>query len=135
MTPAPPPLPSPTAEFSFAAIDHVQLAIPPGGEQQSRAFWGDLLGLTELPKPPALAPRGGCWFQGPTFQLHLGVEQDFHPARKAHPGFHIRGLRALAESLADHGYPVTFSDDVPGQDRFHTVDPFGNRLEFLEPHA
>lgn len=129
-------MPSPSAAtFSFAAVDHVQLAIPPGGEQQSRAFWGELLGLAELPKPPALAVRGGCWFQGPGFQLHLGVEQDFRPALKAHPGFHIRGLPALAQCLADHGYPVTFSDEVPGQDRFHTADPFGNRLEFLEPVA
>ncbi|MFE7528986.1 glyoxalase [Kitasatospora sp. NPDC057542] len=124
-----------TAALSLAAINHVQLAIPAGGEQQCRAFWGELLGLSEIPKPPALASRGGCWFQGSGFQVHLGVELDFRPALKAHPGFEIRGLRALADRLADHGYLVTFSDEVPGQDRFHTVDPFGNRLEFLELHS
>jgi catechol 2,3-dioxygenase-like lactoylglutathione lyase family enzyme len=125
---------APSATFSFTAFDHVQLTIPAGGEQRSRDFWGELLGLAEIPKPLALAGRGGCWFQGPGFQLHLGVEQDFRPARKAHPGFRISGLRALADRLGEHGYPATFSDDVPGQDRFHTVDPFGNRLEFLELH-
>ncbi|GAA1273155.1 hypothetical protein GCM10009665_71240 [Kitasatospora nipponensis] len=67
--------------------------------------------------------------------MHLGVERDFRPALRAHPGFEVRGLRALADRLADHGYLVTFSDEVPGQDRLHTVDPFGNRLEFLEPHS
>lgn len=135
MTPTPSSAAFPAATFEFAAVDHVQLAIPPGGEPRCRAFWGGLLGMTEIPKPPILAARGGCWFQGPGFQLHLGVEKDFSPALKAHPGFHIRGLRALAQRLTEHGYPVTFSDEVPGQDRFHTVDPFGNRLEFLEPHA
>ncbi|MCX4750485.1 glyoxalase [Kitasatospora sp. NBC_01287] len=124
-----------TAAHSLAAINHVQLAIPAGGEQQCRAFWGELLGLPETPKPPALAVRGGCWFQGSGFQVHLGVEADFRPALRAHPAFEIRGLRALADRLADHGHPVTFSDEVPGQDRFHTADPFGNRLEFLEPHS
>ena len=124
-----------TAAHSFAAIDHVQVAIPAGGEQECRAFWGELLGLSEVPKPPVLAARGGCWFQGPGFQVHLGVESDFRPALRAHPGFEIRGLRVLAELLAGHGYVVTFSSEVPGQDRFHTVDPFGNRLEFLEPHC
>ncbi|WP_030241885.1 glyoxalase [Streptomyces sp. NRRL S-350] len=124
-----------TAALSFTAINHVQLAIPAGGEQECRAFWGELLGLSEIPKPPPLAARGGCWFQGPGFQVHLGVEQDFRPALRAHPGFEVRGLRALADRLAEHGHLVTFSDEVPGQDRFHTVDPFGNRLEFLEPHS
>ena len=120
-------------QFSFERVDHVQLAIPAGGEDRCRSFWGDVLGLTEVPKPPVLAARGGCWFDGPGFQLHAGVEADFRPARKAHPGFQVRGVRALADRLAAAGYPVTWSDDVPDQDRFHTADPFGNRLEFLEP--
>ena len=118
--------------FSLDGVNHVQLAIPAGGEQRCRAFWGDILGLAEVPKPPALAPRGGCWFAGPGFQVHLGVEADFRPARKAHPGFEVRGLTELSELLAVHGYDVTWSDEVPGQDRFHTADPFGNRIEFLE---
>ena len=121
-------------QFAFARVDHVQLAIPAGGEARGRAYWGGLLGLAELSKPPVLAARGGCWFQGPGFQVHLGVEADFRPAVKAHPGFEIDGLAELAEAFAAQGYPVTWSDDVPGQERFHTLDPFGNRLEFLRRH-
>jgi catechol 2,3-dioxygenase-like lactoylglutathione lyase family enzyme len=120
--------------FGFERVDHVQFAIPAGGEDQCRAFWCGILGLTEVPKPPALAPRGGCWFDGPGFQVHLGVEPDFRPARKAHPGFEMRGVRELADALTVHGYTVTWSDEVPGQDRFHTADPFGNRIEFLQKH-
>ena len=120
-------------EFSFAQVDHVQLAIPAGGEDAGRAYWSGVLGLAELPKPPVPAARGGCWFQGPGFQVHLGVEPDFRPALKAHPGFRVRGIRSLADRLGAAGYPATWSDEVPGQDRFHTRDPFGNRLEFLEP--
>ena len=120
--------------FSFARVDHIQLAMPAGGEERGRAYWGALLGLAELEKPPALAGRGGCWFQGPGFQVHLGVEAGFRPAAKAHPGIEVEGLAALAELLAAHGYPVGWSDEVPGQDRFHTLDPFGNRLEFLRRH-
>ena len=122
-----------TEQFSFERVDHVQLAIPAGGEDECRAFWGEVLGLAELPKPPVLAARGGCWFDGPGFQVHAGVEAEFRPARKAHPGFQVCGVRALADRLAAAGHPVIWSDDVPGQDRFHTADPFGNRLEFLEP--
>jgi len=117
--------------FSFTRVDHVQLAIPAGGEERGRRYWGGLLGLPELDKPAALAGRGGCWFQGPGFQVHLGVEAEFRSAVKAHPGFEVDGLAALAELFGAHGYPVTWSDEVPGQDRFHTLDPFGNRLEFL----
>jgi hypothetical protein len=120
--------------WGFADVNHVQLAIPAGGEDRGRAYWVGLLGLAELPKPPVLAARGGCWFDAGAFQVHLGVEQDFRPARKAHPAFEVRGVRALAERLAAAGYEVVWSDEVPGQDRFHSADPFGNRLEFLEPH-
>ena len=120
--------------FAFARVDHVQLAIPAGGEGRCREYWGGLLGLTELDKPPLLAGRGGCWFQGPGFQVHLGVEADFRPALKAHPGFEVEGLPELADVLSTHGYPVTWSDEVPGQERFHTSDPFGNRVEFLRRH-
>ena len=128
------PLGAAVPSFSFARVDHVQLAVPAGAEGRCRAFWGGLLGLAELAKPEPLAARGGCWFQGPGFQVHLGVEADFRPARKAHPGFEVQGLEGLAELLAAEGLPVVWSDEVPGQDRFHTEDPFGNRLEFLRRH-
>jgi hypothetical protein len=118
--------------FAFDRVDHVQFAIPAGGEEQGRAFWGEILRLAEIAKPPALAARGGCWFEGPGFQVHLGVEADFRPARKAHPGFEVSGLAELADLLTTHDYTVTWSEEVPGQDRFHTADPFGNRIEFLQ---
>ena len=121
-----------TGQFSFDRLDHVQLAVPEGAEEACRAFWGGVLGLPEVPKPQSMLVRGGCWFDGPGFQIHLGVEADFRPALKAHPAFQIRGIRTLADRLIAAGHPVTWSDDVPGQDRFHTADPFGNRLEFLE---
>ncbi len=96
-------------------------------------FYSDLLGLAELPKPPKLAVRGGCWFAGHGIELHLGVEEDFRPARKAHPGLLWPDLDALADRLTAHGYPVTWADpsEIPGRRRLHTEDPHGNRLEFL----
>lgn len=121
--------------FSFGPLHHVQLAIPPGGEDVCRAFWGDVLGLGELEKPPVLAARGGCWFRGGGLEVHLGVEQDFAPARKAHPGILVSNLRDLAASLESAGVTVTWDGEFPGHDRFYAADPFGNRLEFLEPNA
>ena len=115
------------------SIDHVQLACPAGTEAVLRRYYVDLLGLTEKPKPPALAARGGCWFTGHGIELHLGVEQDFRPARKAHPGLLVRDLDAWADRLKAAGAPVRFDDDFPGMRRFYTEDPHGNRLEFLEP--
>ncbi|MEV0145020.1 MULTISPECIES: VOC family protein [unclassified Nonomuraea] len=114
-------------------IHHVQLACPPGSEQALRDFYQGVLGLTELPKPPVLAARGGCWFRGHGIELHLGVETDFRPARKAHPGLLVSGLDEWAARLRRAGYPVTFDDDFPGMRRFYSEDPHGNRLEFLEP--
>ncbi|GAB3665490.1 VOC family protein [Actinocorallia lasiicapitis] len=114
-------------------FDHVQLAAPAGRETDLRAFYGELLGLTELPKPPALAGRGGAWFQGPGFQLHLGVEPDFRPARKAHPALIVSDLDAVAERLSAAGHTIEHDVPVPGFTRFFTADPFGNRLEFLQP--
>ena len=116
-------------------IHHVQLACPRGSEPASRAFYRDLLGLAELTKPPVLAARGGCWFQGHGVELHLGVEEPFAPARKAHPGLLWLDLRQLAARLEAAGYPCAWSDELPGYDRFHTHDPHGNRLEFLAPKA
>ncbi|WP_317447874.1 VOC family protein [Streptomyces collinus] len=118
----------------LAALDHVQLAAPPGTEDALRAYYTGALGMTEIPKPPALAPRGGCWFRAGAVQLHVGIEQDFRPARKAHPGLRVTGIDGLAARLTAHGAPVTWDDDLPGHRRFYSEDPVGNRLEFLQPH-
>ncbi|MEU0969844.1 VOC family protein [Streptomyces sp. NPDC005917] len=117
----------------LAALDHVQLAAPPGSEDRLRAFYADTLGMTEIPKPPALAARGGCWFQAGEVRLHLGTEEAFRPAKKAHPGLRVTGIEAYAARLTAHGTPVTWDQDLPGHRRFYCEDPVGNRLEFLEP--
>jgi catechol 2,3-dioxygenase-like lactoylglutathione lyase family enzyme len=113
-------------------IDHVQIAMPVGGEDKARTFFGALLGLEELPKPADMAGRGGCWFVAGAHQIHLGVEADFRPATKAHIALRTDGLTALRTQLETAGY-ATF-DDVPvnGRSRFFSNDPFGNRIEFLE---
>ncbi|MFC5675832.1 VOC family protein [Aeromicrobium endophyticum] len=121
--------------FAFARLHHVQLAIPPGGEPRCRTFWRDLLGMDELEKPPLLAARGGCWFRGGGVEVHLGVERDFTAAAKAHPGILVSDLSGLAETLAAAGVEVTWDDEFPGHARFYAADPFGNRLEFLEPRG
>ncbi|MET8207060.1 VOC family protein [Streptomyces sp. NPDC005373] len=117
------------------ALDHVQLAAPAGSEDALRRFYGDALGMTETPKPPALAARGGCWFEAGQVRLHLGIERDFRPARKAHPGLRVTGIEAYAARLAAHGVRITWDGDLPGHRRFYADDPVGNRLEFLEPVA
>ncbi|MET7440379.1 VOC family protein [Streptomyces sp. NPDC005496] len=114
-------------------VDHVQLAAPAGSEDALRAYYVGVLGMTEVPKPPALADRGGCWFAAGAVRLHLGIEEDFRAARKAHPGLGVRGIQAYADRLAAHGAPVTWDDGLPGHHRFYSEDPAGNRLEFLEP--
>ncbi|MDW4910484.1 VOC family protein [Streptomyces sp. ADMS] len=116
----------------IAAVDHVQLAAPTDSEDALRAYYVDVLGMTEIPKPPALAARGGCWFQAGPVQLHLGIEEDFRAARKAHPGLRVVGIDAYAELLAARGATVTWDGDLPGHRRFFSCDPVGNRLEFLE---
>jgi catechol 2,3-dioxygenase-like lactoylglutathione lyase family enzyme len=113
-------------------IDHVQVAAPPGCEAEARAFYSGLLGLEELPKPEALRAGGGCWFRAGVQELHVGVEEPFAPARKAHPGFVVDGLDALAERLRGAGIEVVYDDAIPGTRRFHVADPFGNRLELRE---
>jgi catechol 2,3-dioxygenase-like lactoylglutathione lyase family enzyme len=113
-------------------LHHVQLAVPVGAEERCRAFWRDVLGLTELEKPPALAGRGGCWFAARGLEVHLGVEEDFRPARKAHPGILVAGIDGLAEQLGRSGVAVSWDEGFPGHRRFYAADPFGNRLEFLE---
>jgi catechol 2,3-dioxygenase-like lactoylglutathione lyase family enzyme len=114
-------------------IDHVQVACPRGTEEALRSFYVGVLGLAEKEKPALLAARGGCWFTGYGIELHLGVEDDFRPARKAHPGLRWPDLDALADQLTAAGYPVHWADpaEIPGRRRFHTEDPHGNRLEFL----
>jgi catechol 2,3-dioxygenase-like lactoylglutathione lyase family enzyme len=116
-------------------IHHVLLSCPAGSEDALRAFYGGVLGLTEIEKPPALARKGGCWFRGHGFELHLGVEVGFRPARKAHPGLLVQDIDAWAARLAAAGYPVAFDDEFPGMRRFYSEDPHGNRLEFLQPIA
>ncbi|MFD8692501.1 VOC family protein [Streptomyces sp. NPDC059651] len=117
----------------IAAVDHVQLAAPAGSEEALRAYYVRILGMTEIPKPPVLAARGGCWFQAGPVQLHLGVEAEFRPARKAHPGLRVRDIEAYAARLAERGAEVRWDGDLPGHRRFFSHDPVGNRLEFLEP--
>jgi catechol 2,3-dioxygenase-like lactoylglutathione lyase family enzyme len=116
-------------------LHHVQLAMPVGREQAARTFYAGVLGMTELSKPAALAGRGGAWFRGGGVEFHLGTEEEFRPARKAHPGILTGGLDRLAERLAAAGHPVTWDGAFPGFRRFYAADPFGNRLEFLEPQA
>jgi catechol 2,3-dioxygenase-like lactoylglutathione lyase family enzyme len=118
----------------IVGLDHVQVAAPPGSEAEARAFYGRLLGLAELEKPAALAARGGAWFACGAQQLHVGVTADFTPAAKAHPALAVGGaaeLDALAERLTGAGAPVHWDDEIPGVARFHTEDPWGNRLEVV----
>ena len=114
------------------AVTHVQVAIPMGGEDEARGFYGGLLGLKEIPKPPELAKRGGCWFELPEGicgQLHLGVDPDFHPARKAHVAFVVSDVTKLAETARPQGYEVLEVQDNETE-QVYIYDPFGNRLEF-----
>ena len=116
----------------LTAIDHVQLAIPAGEEDKARAFYLGVLAMTEKPKPPILAARGGCWFESAGVEIHMGVEDPFIPAKKAHPGLLVADIDALANLLAANGYPVKWDDSIPGRRRFHSEDPHGNRLEFIQ---
>jgi len=120
-------------DVTIIGLDHVQLAIPRQAEPQMRKFYGELLGLAEIEKPPALKSRGGVWFQLPDGrQLHLGVEDDFRPSRKAHPCFIAPGLDALAARLTEGGHAVQFDRLAPPVARFYAQDPAGNRLEFAD---
>jgi catechol 2,3-dioxygenase-like lactoylglutathione lyase family enzyme len=117
--------------MTLQAIDHVQLAIPPGGEDQALAFYGELLGLAEQPKPAELAARGGCWFENGRVKVHCGVEASFRPARKAHIAFRVDDVRRLAARARAAGFEVADDSALPGHERAFIFDPFGNRLEFL----
>jgi catechol 2,3-dioxygenase-like lactoylglutathione lyase family enzyme len=120
----------------IVGLDHVQVASPPGTEHEARRFYGDLLGLREIPKPAGVADSGGAWFACGAQQLHIGIEQDFGAARKAHPGFAVEGdaaLDALAERLVIAGVDVHWDDRLESVRRFYAEDPWGNRLEFGVP--
>lgn len=119
----------------ITGFDHIQLAIPPDSENEARKFYGELLGLTEVPKPDSLAGRGGCWFEGTGVALHLGVQSDFVPAHKAHPAFLVTDLVACRQTLERAGIVVTLDETIPGVKRFYVLDPFGNRLEFIQAGA
>ena len=124
----------------ITGLHHVQVAAPPGCEEAARAFYGGLLGLEEIEKPPLLAVRGGCWFSLGGAELHVGVEALFQPAAKAHPGLLVGSVAALDElaaSLAAAGASVTWAEDaeIPGQRRFYVSDPWGNRLELITAAA
>ena len=113
------------------AIDHVQVAIPVGGEAVARGFYGALLGLVELPKPADMAARGGCWFAVGALQLHLGVEADFRAAKKAHVALSVADLAGLRARVDAAGHATLDDAPVDGRERFFTADPFGNRIEFI----
>ena len=113
-------------------LDHVQLAMPAGREDEAREFYSGLLGLPEIVKPPELAKRGGAWFENGRVKIHLGVDAEFRPARKAHPGILIDGLPDLVARLRSAGYAVTDDEPLPGYARVYVSDPFGNRLELME---
>lgn len=115
------------------ALHHVQVAAPAGCEAPARRFYGELLGLEEIPKPPHLAARGGVWFRWGSLELHVGVEEDFRPARKAHVALLVTDLDGWRRRLAAGGFEVREDAPLPGYRRFYTADPFGNRLELLEP--
>ena len=119
--------------MKILSIDHIQIAMPPGQEAKARAFYVNVLGFTEIPKPPGLAKRGGAWFESGTTQLHLGVEPDFRPARKAHPAFVVDGLDTLLAKIQAEGFEVDASQPaLDGYKRAHVFDPFGNRIELME---
>lgn len=116
-------------------IHHVQVAMPDGREAEARAFYGDLLGFPEIDKPDTLKSLGGVWFSTGNIDLHVGVEKDFRPQKKAHIAYEVGDLDAVLQRVAKAGYPVQLDDRLPGFRRFYTEDPFGNRIEILTPLA
>jgi catechol 2,3-dioxygenase-like lactoylglutathione lyase family enzyme len=119
--------------MAVVALHHVLLAMPPNREAEARAFYDDVLGIPEVSKPSNLAKRGGCWFERGTLKLHLGVEPEFRPARKAHPAFLVEDLQALIRRLVEAGFTVAVDEPLEGFERVFVDDPFGNRVELLEP--
>jgi catechol 2,3-dioxygenase-like lactoylglutathione lyase family enzyme len=117
----------------LTGLHHVQLAAPRGSEAVLRQFYGTALGMTEVPKPAVLAARGGAWFRSGALELHVGIEDDFRPAGKAHPGILVANIDAVAKRLEEHDVAVQWDDNFPGFRRCYVADPHGNRLELLEP--
>lgn len=113
-------------------IDHIQLAAPPGSEEKARMFYGKLLGMQEIEKPENLKVRGGCWFQCGAQEVHIGIQPDFVPAKKAHPGFTVDNLTSLKRQLEDASCLISEEPPIEGRARFFISDPFGNRIEFSE---
>jgi hypothetical protein len=118
--------------FGVIGFDHVQLAMPPGGEEAAEALYAGLLGMTRLPKPEPQASRGGCWFSSGSVALHMGVENDFRPAKKAHPALLVQDLDELTSALARASYAVSPNPDLPPGDGWYVDDPFGNRIELID---
>ena len=119
--------------MKILSVDHIQIAMPSGEEEKARSFYISMLGFTEIPKPIELVKRGGAWFQSENVQLHLGVESDFRPARKAHPAFIVEDLDTLLEKVQRAGYETDTSQPaLDGYKRAHIFDPFGNRIELME---
>ena len=114
------------------SLHHVQVSGPEGCEDRMRAFYAGVLGMTEIDKPEPLRARGGAWFRAGAAEIHVGIEEGFTPARKAHPGLAVADVDALAARVSESGAPVTWDENIPGLRRFHTSDPVGNRLEFLD---
>jgi catechol 2,3-dioxygenase-like lactoylglutathione lyase family enzyme len=119
--------------YRVVGLDHVQLAMPPGPEAEAMAvaFFEGLLGLPRVAKPPELAARGGCWFERGPVKVHVGVDEDFRPARKAHPALVVVGVDGLCRRLDESGHPTRRAEDVPGRPQFYVDDPFGNRIELI----
>lgn len=118
--------------FSIERIDHVQVAAPAGSEEEATAFYSGLLGMKQIGKPEPLRTRGGVWFEFGSFQLHVGIDDPFVPAKKAHPAFKVSGYEHMQKHLAENDLEIKVDDSLPGVERFFLFDPFGNRLEFLK---
>jgi catechol 2,3-dioxygenase-like lactoylglutathione lyase family enzyme len=121
------------APGTIYAVDHVQLAIPAGQEELARTFYVGVLGFSEYPKPAHLAHRGGLWLVSGTVKLHLGIDREFRAAQKAHPGLLVSGLEVLVDRCVAAGYPAITDGLLEGYRRAYVSDPFGNRIELLEP--
>lgn len=116
----------------ISRLDHIQIAMPKGQEESARFFYSSVLGFTEIPKPKTLVSRGGCWFQGPDLEIHLGIETDFQPARKAHPAFIVESLEEAKQILQNVGIEYRMDTAIPTVTRLFTHDPFGNRIELIQ---